>query len=179
MKGMADDLRALGETITDYRLVLNLLQGMNKRFDHMKIFIKQSQLFPSFHTVRNDLELEEIELDNLAAQGQASAFYSTPQEVGILHSSNCLHTHRSRNYCVLWWALPLLPLPPTTAAKARGRGKARTMVSTAPVTIARAATPRRGPPYTILGPAPSRYGQGCTLRNNSQRVHCGTPCLLL
>jgi hypothetical protein len=67
MKGMADDLRALGETITDHHLILNLLQGLNKRFDHMKIFIKQSQSFPSFHTVRNDLELEEIKLDHSTA----------------------------------------------------------------------------------------------------------------
>jgi hypothetical protein len=69
MKGMADDLRALGESVTDCHLVLNLLQGLNKRFCHMKIFIKRSQLFPSFHTVRNNLELEEIELDHLVAQG--------------------------------------------------------------------------------------------------------------
>jgi hypothetical protein len=40
MKGMTDDLRALGETVTDRRLALNLLQGLNKRFDHKKIFIK-------------------------------------------------------------------------------------------------------------------------------------------
>jgi hypothetical protein len=81
MKGMADDLRALGETITDRHLVLNLLQCLNKKFDHMKI-IKRSQPFPSFHTVRNDLELEEIELDHSTAQGQASAFYSTPSGGG-------------------------------------------------------------------------------------------------
>jgi hypothetical protein len=31
MKGMADDLRALGETVTDRHLVLNLLQGLNKK----------------------------------------------------------------------------------------------------------------------------------------------------
>jgi hypothetical protein len=42
MKGMADDLCALGETVTDCHIILNLLQGLNKRFDHMKIFIKQS-----------------------------------------------------------------------------------------------------------------------------------------
>jgi hypothetical protein len=30
----------------------------------MKIFIKQSQSFPSFHTIHKDLELEEIKLDN-------------------------------------------------------------------------------------------------------------------
>jgi hypothetical protein len=42
MKGMADDLRSLDETITDHHLVLNPLHGLNKRFDHMKIFIKWS-----------------------------------------------------------------------------------------------------------------------------------------
>jgi hypothetical protein len=67
MKGMADDLRALGETVTDRRLVINLLQGLNKRFEHMKIFIKWSQSFPSFHTICNDLKLEEIVLDHSAA----------------------------------------------------------------------------------------------------------------
>jgi hypothetical protein len=39
---MADDLLALGETATDCHLILNLLYGMNKKFDHIKIFIKQS-----------------------------------------------------------------------------------------------------------------------------------------
>jgi hypothetical protein len=69
MKGMADDLRALGETVIDHHLVLNLLQGLNKSFDHIKIFINLSQLFPSFHIVHNDLKLEEIELDHSASQG--------------------------------------------------------------------------------------------------------------
>jgi hypothetical protein len=82
MKDMVDDLRALGETVTDRHIVLNLLQGLNKRFDHMKIFIKRSQPFSSFHTICNNLELEEIELDHLAAQGQASAFYSAPSGGG-------------------------------------------------------------------------------------------------
>jgi hypothetical protein len=82
MKGLANDIRALGETVTDRHLVLNLLQGLNKKFDHMKIFIKRSQPFPYFHTVRNDLELEEIELDHSVAQGQASAFYSAPSGGG-------------------------------------------------------------------------------------------------
>jgi hypothetical protein len=67
MVGMADDLRALGEIITDRHLVLNLLHGLNKKFNHMKIFIKRSQPSPSFHTVRNNLKLKEIELDNSTA----------------------------------------------------------------------------------------------------------------
>jgi hypothetical protein len=44
----------------------------------MKIFIKRLQSFPSFHTVRNDHKLEEIELDHSVAQSQAFAFYSMP-----------------------------------------------------------------------------------------------------
>jgi hypothetical protein len=40
------------------------------------------QPFPSFHTLRNDLELEEIELDHSVAQGQTTAFYSTPSGGG-------------------------------------------------------------------------------------------------
>jgi hypothetical protein len=75
MKGMADDLRVLGETVIDRHLILNILQGQNKRFDHMKIFIKRSQPFPSFHTIHNDLNLKKIDLDYSAAQGQASMFY--------------------------------------------------------------------------------------------------------
>jgi hypothetical protein len=82
MKGLADDLRALGETVTDRHLILNLLKGLNKRFDHMKMFIQRSQSFPSFHTIHNDLELEEIVFDNSMAQGWASVFYSVPSGGG-------------------------------------------------------------------------------------------------
>jgi hypothetical protein len=39
---MADDLHALGETVSDRHLILNVQQRQNKRFDHMKIFIKPS-----------------------------------------------------------------------------------------------------------------------------------------
>jgi hypothetical protein len=45
MKGIPDDLHVLDETVIDCHLVLNLLQGLDKRFDHMKIFIKRSQPF--------------------------------------------------------------------------------------------------------------------------------------
>jgi hypothetical protein len=82
MKGMVDNLCALVETVTDCHLILYLLQGLNKRFDHMKIFIKRSQSFPSLHTISNNLELEEIKLDHSVAQGQVTMFYSTPSGGG-------------------------------------------------------------------------------------------------
>jgi hypothetical protein len=129
MKGMADNLHALGETIIDRHTILNLLHGLNKRFDHMKIFIKRSQSFPSFHTVRNDLELKEIELDNSAAQGQASPFYSALSGGGRPPQQQLPHAHHSRNRQVPRRHIPLLPPTPTTVAKTRvrtrRRGKAR------------------------------------------------------
>jgi hypothetical protein len=82
MKGMVDDLCDLSETVTDRHPILSLLHGLNKRFNHMKIFINRSQLFTSFHTIRNDLKLEEIELDHSTVQGQASALYSMPSGGG-------------------------------------------------------------------------------------------------
>jgi hypothetical protein len=137
MKGMANDLCALGETVTDRQLLLNLLQGLNKRFDHMKIFIKRSQLFPSFHTVRNDLELEEIELDHLATQGQASAFYFAPSVGGrpLQQQPPLRPPQQETPYPQA--APPLTPTPTMTAkarVRARGRGKARTTAPMAPTT---------------------------------------------
>jgi hypothetical protein len=46
MKDMVNDFHALGETVTDCHLVLNLLQGLNNKFDHMKIFIKVVTVIP-------------------------------------------------------------------------------------------------------------------------------------
>jgi hypothetical protein len=109
MKDMAKDFCALGEIITDRHLILNLLQGLNKRFDHIKIFIKWSQPFPSFHTIRNDLELEEIELDHSRPRDRSPCSTLCPQEEGALHHSSCLHAHHSRNHHALRRPLPLLP----------------------------------------------------------------------
>jgi hypothetical protein len=67
MKGMIDGMHTLGKTIIDYHLVLNLLRDLNNNCNHMKSFIKRTQSLLSFHTICNDLTLEEIELDNSAA----------------------------------------------------------------------------------------------------------------
>jgi hypothetical protein len=90
MKGMANDLRALGETVTDRHLVLNLLHGLNKRFNHMKIFIKRSQSFLSFHTILNDLKLEErSSWTTQWPRDRPPRSTPCPQEEGVLCSSCC------------------------------------------------------------------------------------------
>jgi hypothetical protein len=60
MKGKADALRDLGEPVSDRTIILNILQGLNKRYDHLKTFLKRVVPFPSFYDVCNDLLLEEI-----------------------------------------------------------------------------------------------------------------------
>jgi hypothetical protein len=47
MKSLAD----LGCTVSDRNLVLNVLRGLNKRYDHLRTIITCSTLFPSFHKV--------------------------------------------------------------------------------------------------------------------------------
>jgi hypothetical protein len=125
MKGMTNDLRVVGETVTDCHLVLNLLQGLNKRFDHMKIFIKRSQPFPYFHIICNNLKLKEIKLDHSVSQGQASVFYSTPSGGGRPSQQQLpLHPPQQEPPCPP--AAPPPPAPnPNNDGKGKGKGKGK------------------------------------------------------
>jgi hypothetical protein len=52
----------LGCAIFDRNLVLDVLRGLNKQYDHLHAIIMRSTPFPSFHKVRDDLVLEELTL---------------------------------------------------------------------------------------------------------------------
>jgi hypothetical protein len=73
MKRMDDDLCDLDEHVEDRTLVLQVLQGLNKKYDHIKAYLKRARSFPSFHDVHNDLLLEELTLDTEASSGSATA----------------------------------------------------------------------------------------------------------
>ena len=62
LKTMADSLGDLGEAVPDRALVLTVLRGLNGRLSHMASLLKRQRPFPTFAEVRNDLQLEEIEL---------------------------------------------------------------------------------------------------------------------
>ena len=79
MKGMADALGDLGEVITDCTLVLNVLRGLNAKYDHMKALLKRTRPFPTFSEVRNDLQLEELTLDPPASQPPTALLASQPK----------------------------------------------------------------------------------------------------
>jgi hypothetical protein len=73
MKRMANDLCDLDENVEDHTLVLQVLRGLNKKYDHVKTYLKWVRPFPSFHDVRNNLLLEELTLDAEASSGLATA----------------------------------------------------------------------------------------------------------
>jgi hypothetical protein len=62
MKIMADSLSDLGCTVTGRNLILNVLWGLNKQYNHLWAIIMCNTPFPTFHKVQDDLVLEELTL---------------------------------------------------------------------------------------------------------------------
>jgi hypothetical protein len=61
-KNMADALADLGSPVDDRILVLNILRGLNPRFEHLSAIIRRYTPFPSFLKIQDDLILEELHL---------------------------------------------------------------------------------------------------------------------
>ncbi|KAL6597818.1 hypothetical protein ACP70R_046623 [Stipagrostis hirtigluma subsp. patula] len=64
MKTMADELGDLGEPVLDRTLVLNVIRGLNERYEHIGTHIQRSRPLPSFIEARADLQLAEITCAN-------------------------------------------------------------------------------------------------------------------
>lgn len=79
IKAMADSLRDLGCKVSDRNLILNVLRGLNKRYEHLRAIITRSIPFPTFHKVRDDLVLEELQLGPDSPSAPHQAFYSNNQ----------------------------------------------------------------------------------------------------
>jgi hypothetical protein len=77
-KNMADALADLGSPVDDRILILNILLGLNPRFEHLGAIIRRYTPFPSFLMVRDDLILEELHLDNSGPPADATALYTCP-----------------------------------------------------------------------------------------------------
>jgi hypothetical protein len=60
MKGFTDSLADLSVDVTDRVLVLNVLRGLNKNFEHLRDIFTHATPFSSFQKVLDDLCLEEI-----------------------------------------------------------------------------------------------------------------------
>lgn len=90
LKKMANDLGALGKTITDRTLVLNVIRGLSELFAHVGALLRHVHPFPSFLEARDDLILEEIVLDDRQSSPAAAlnATTKSSKQSGS-HSGGC------------------------------------------------------------------------------------------
>jgi hypothetical protein len=75
-KAMADGLADLGSPVEDRILVLNILRGLNQRFEHVGSIIRRYSPFLNFLKVRDDLLLEEIHMDSTGPSAAPMALYT-------------------------------------------------------------------------------------------------------
>jgi hypothetical protein len=75
-KAMADGLADLGAPVENRILILNILRGLNQRFEHMCFIIRRYSPFLNFHKVRDDLLLEEIHMDSTGPLAALMTLYT-------------------------------------------------------------------------------------------------------
>jgi hypothetical protein len=73
---MADGLADLGAPIDDWILVLNILQGLNQRIEHVGSIIRCYSPFLNFLKVWDDLLLEELHMDSTRPPAVSMALYT-------------------------------------------------------------------------------------------------------
>jgi hypothetical protein len=73
---MADGLADLGTPIDDRILVLNILEGLNQRFEHVSSIIRRYLPFLNFLKVRDDLLLEELHMDSTGPPAAPTVLYT-------------------------------------------------------------------------------------------------------
>jgi len=142
MKNKADALAALGEPVTDRTHVLNVLRGLNERFQFMSQLITRQRPFPSFTDVRSDLHLAELNMAQ--STPPPSAFVASP-------SSKVAATPRPPQG-------PSFPggAPPVVAAAVAAGAVAQAAQATKAVLVA--TTARHGPPSCTRGLGPFTCG---------------------
>jgi hypothetical protein len=75
-KAMAHDLANLGSLVEDQILILNILQGLNQRFEHVGSTTRRYPPFSNFLKVQDDLLLEEIHMDSTGPSAAPTALYT-------------------------------------------------------------------------------------------------------
>ena len=94
---MADALRNLGEPITDRNLVLNLLRGLNGRFEAISLHLRRGRPFPSLLQACNDLLLKELTMaPTVSPSARATAPSATALLASNVHSSPATPTAQQR-----------------------------------------------------------------------------------
>jgi hypothetical protein len=75
-KAMADGVADLGSPVEDRILVLNILRGLNQRFERVGSIIRRYSPFLNFLKVRDDLLLEEIHMVSTGPPAAPTVLYT-------------------------------------------------------------------------------------------------------
>jgi hypothetical protein len=75
-KAMADGLADLSAPVDDRILILNILRGLNQRFEHVDSIIQRYSPFLNFLKVHNDLLLEELHMDSTGPPAAPTVHYT-------------------------------------------------------------------------------------------------------
>jgi hypothetical protein len=75
-KDMADDLADLGTPVENRILILNILWGLNQRFEHVGSIIRRYSSFLNLLKVQDDLLLEEIHMDSTGPPAAPTVLYT-------------------------------------------------------------------------------------------------------
>jgi hypothetical protein len=75
-KAMADGLADLGAPVDDRILILNILRGLNQRFEHVSSIIRRYSPFLNFLKVQDDLLLEELHMDSTGPSVTPTTLYT-------------------------------------------------------------------------------------------------------
>ncbi|KAI3825917.1 hypothetical protein L1987_07657 [Smallanthus sonchifolius] len=96
LKMLADQLSNVGAPVSNQRLVLQLIAGLNDSYENVAMMIQQTTPLPEFYEARSKLILEETRKSHQAANSAHSA----------LHVSNQQSAQGFPN-----WAFPPCPYP--------------------------------------------------------------------
>jgi hypothetical protein len=75
-KAMANGLANLGATVEDRILILNILWGLNQRFEHVGSIIQRYSPFLNFLKIWDDMLLEEIHMDSTGPLAASMMLYT-------------------------------------------------------------------------------------------------------
>jgi hypothetical protein len=75
-KAMTDGLANLSALVDDRILILNILRGLNQRFEHVGSVIRRYSPFSNFLKVRDDLLLEELLMDSTGPPAAQTVLYT-------------------------------------------------------------------------------------------------------
>jgi hypothetical protein len=157
-KAMADGLADLDTLVDDRILALNILRGLNQRFEHVDCIIRRYSLFSNFLKVRDDLLLEELHMDSTGPPTAPMALYTNIASPSAKPPSSMLARPMAAT------AAPVATGPSITTKTAITVMAAATTARIAPTTEAVVALLARPPPPLVPTVGPTHRGRPTATR---------------